>query len=84
MLFNSINFAIFLPIIFLLYWFATKGSLRFQNILLLASSYFFYTCWDWRFLFLLIFSTLLDYYTGIKMADAEKEIQKKFEKIENI
>src|SRR5258706_6697204 len=67
MLFNSIGFAIFLPIVFILYWFATKRNLRFQNILLLASSYFFYACWDWRFLFLLIFSTLLDYVTGIKI-----------------
>lgn len=70
MLFNSLNFAIFLPIVFILYWFATKGNLRFQNIVLLFSSYFFYACWDWRFLFLLIFSTLLDYYTGIKIHEA--------------
>ena len=78
MLFNSLNFAIFLPIIFLLYWFATKGNLKFQNILLLVSSYFFYACWDWRFLFLLIFSTLLDYYTGIKISDAKNKNSKKF------
>ncbi|NWJ52989.1 MAG: MBOAT family protein [Bacteroidetes bacterium] len=75
MLFNSINFAVFLPIVFLLYWFVTKGNLRLQNILLLVSSYFFYACWDWRFLFLLIFSTSLDYFTGIKIHDAP--IQKK-------
>ena len=78
MLFNSLNFAIFLPIIFFLYWFATKGNLKLQNILLLVSSYFFYACWDWRFLFLLIFSTLLDYYTGIKMSDAKNQNLKKF------
>lgn len=78
MLFNSLNFAIFLPIVFLLYWFATKGNLKLQNILLLFSSYFFYACWDWRFLFLLIFSTLLDYYTGIKMSDAKNQNSKKF------
>jgi alginate O-acetyltransferase complex protein AlgI len=70
MLFNSIEFAIFLPIVFLLYWFTTKGNFKLQNILLLVSSYFFYGCWDWRFLFLLIFSTLLDYITGIKMYNA--------------
>ena len=70
MLFNSLNFAIFLPIVFILYWFATKGNLRLQNILLLVASYFFYACWDWRFLFLLIFSTLLDYFTGIKIHEA--------------
>ena len=78
MLFNSLNFAIFLPIVFLLYWFATKENLKLQNILLLVSSYFFYACWDWRFLFLLIFSTLLDYFTGIKMSDAKNQNLKKF------
>ncbi len=76
MLFNSIDFAIFLPIVFILYWFATKGNLRFQNILLLGSSYFFYACWDWRFLFLLIFSTLLDYFTGIKIHEAINKTRK--------
>ncbi len=78
MLFNTLNFAIFLPIVFLLYWFTTKGNLKLQNILLLVSSYFFYACWDWRFLFLLVFSTLLDYYTGIKMSDATNQNNKKF------
>lgn len=78
MLFNSLNFAVFLPIVFLLYWFATKGNLKIQNILLLVSSYFFYACWEWRFLFLLIFSTLLDYFTGKKMSDAKNQNSKKF------
>jgi alginate O-acetyltransferase complex protein AlgI len=78
MFFNSLNFAIFLPIVFVLYWFVTNKSLKLQNILLLVSSYFFYACWDWRFLFLLIFSTLLDYYTGIKMCDAKNPASKKF------
>ena len=53
-------------------------SYKLQNILLLVSSYFFYACWDWRFLFLLIFSTLLDYYTGIKMSEAQNQNSKKF------
>lgn len=78
MLFNSINFALFLPIVFSLYWFLSNKSVKFQNILLLVASYFFYACWDWRFLFLLIFSTLLDYFTGIKMYDAQNKIIKKF------
>ena len=77
MLFNSIEFAIFLPIVFLLYWFTTKGNFKLQNILLLVSSYFFYGCWDWRFLFLLIFSTLLDYITGIKMYNSTSQNHKK-------
>jgi D-alanyl-lipoteichoic acid acyltransferase DltB (MBOAT superfamily) len=78
MLFNSINFALFLPIVFLLYWFVAQRSYKLQNVLLLVSSYFFYACWDWRFLFLLIFSTLLDYYTGLKMSDAKNIKTKKF------
>ena len=67
MLFNSIHFAIFFPVIFLLYWFVTRKSLKLQNVLLLIASYFFYACWDYRFLFLLMFSTLLDFYTGLKI-----------------
>jgi alginate O-acetyltransferase complex protein AlgI len=78
MLFNSINFAIFLPVVFVLYWFMPNRTLRKQNILLLVASYFFYSCWDWRFLFLLVFSTLLDYSTGIKMSDAQSKKSKKF------
>ena len=78
MLFNSISFAIFLPIVFVLYWFVTNKRLKAQNILLLFSSYFFYACWDWRFLFLLIFSTLLDFYTGIKMSEAQTRGIKRF------
>jgi alginate O-acetyltransferase complex protein AlgI len=77
MLFNSVSFAIFLPLIFALYWYL-KNDLKLQNILLLVASYFFYACWDWRFLFLLIFSTLLDYYTGIKMYDAKKNSSRRF------
>lgn len=77
MLFNSQNFAIFLPIVFILYWFVTNKNLKAQNLLLLFSSYFFYACWDWRFLFLLFFSTLLDYCTGIKMSDAKRQSTKK-------
>lgn len=77
-LFNSISFAIFLPIVFLLYWFATKGNYKTQNVILLISSYFFYACWDYRFLFLLIFSTLLDFFSGLKMHGAKKTATKRF------
>lgn len=77
MFFNSLEFAIFLPIVFLLYWFVFNKSLKIQNWLLLISSYFFYSCWDYRFLFLLIFSTVLDFGTGIKIADATSKQQKK-------
>lgn len=78
MLFNSLDFLIFLPIVFILYWFGTKGNIRVQNILLLISSYFFYACWDWRFMFLLIFSTLLDYFTGIKIYQSANQRTKMF------
>jgi alginate O-acetyltransferase complex protein AlgI len=78
MLFNSLDFAFFLPLVFILYWFTTKGNFKVQNILLLVSSYFFYACWDWRFLFLLIFSTFLDYFTGIKIYEATIKYKKRF------
>lgn len=78
MLFNSLHFAIFLPIVFVLYWFVTNKNLKLQNALILAASYYFYACWDYRFLFLLIFSTLLDYYTGIKMSESKSDGRKKF------
>jgi len=77
MLFNSLNFAVFVLLVFALYWFVASKNLRVQNLLLLVSSYFFYACWDWRFLFLLIFSTLLDYFTGIKMEEAKSLAFKK-------
>ena len=65
MLFNSIDFAIFLPVVFLLYWFVTNKSLKLQNFLIVASSYLFYGWWDWRFLSLIFFSTLVDYSIGL-------------------
>lgn len=77
MLFNSLDFALFLPIVFVLYWFVARGSLRWQNALLLIASYYFYACWDYRFLFLLMFSTLLDYFTGIRMGEARTKRWKK-------
>lgn len=78
MFFNSLHFALFLPIVFLMYWFLAHRTAQSQNILLLIASYFFYACWDWRFLFLLVASTSLDYYTGIRIADTENPKQKKF------
>ena len=78
MLFNSISFALFLPVVFFLYWFITNKNLRAQNFLLLSASYFFYACWDYRFLFLLIFSTFLDYFTGLKIATSTNAKHRKF------
>jgi alginate O-acetyltransferase complex protein AlgI len=78
MLFNSFSFAIFAPIVFLLYWFVVQKSLKAQNALLLIASYFFYSCWDWRFLFLLLFSTGLDYFSGLQI---EKTVNTTYRKI---
>ena len=77
MLFNSFGFLVFLPIIFTLYWFLAKKNLKVQNIILLVASYYFYSCWDWRFLFLLVFSTLLDFFTGLKMSNSTSSKSKK-------
>lgn len=78
MLFNSVAFALFLPLVFVLYWFVTRNNLQRQNALLLIASYFFYSCWDWRFLFLLLFSTFLDFYNGLKIESASSERMRRF------
>ena len=67
MLFNSLEFLLFLPTVFVLYWFVFKNQLREQNILLLVASYLFYGWWDWRFLSLIILSTAIDYFVGLQM-----------------
>ena len=78
MFFNSFSFAIFLPIVFLLYWFVFNKTKSTQNAVLIVASYYFYSCWDWRFLFLLVSSTFLDYYTGIMIEKAKTELGRKF------
>ena len=78
MFFNSLHFAAFLPIVFLLYWFVFNKNKSWQNSLLIIASYYFYACWDWRFLFLLVFSTLLDYFTGIMIEKNETDSKRKF------
>lgn len=77
MFFNSFEYAIFLPIIFIIYWFILNKNLKLQNLFLLISSYFFYSCWDWKFLFLLAFSTILDYISGLKIYNSNTQIKKK-------
>lgn len=64
MLFNSIEFLIFLPLVFFGYWFAFK-SLRWQNLFVVAVSYLFYGWWDWRFLLLILFTSLCSYLSGV-------------------
>src|SRR5690606_692594 len=75
MLFNSIDFAIFFPIVFVLYW-AVSKHLTARNILILVSSYVFYGWWDWRFLFLIAISSLVDFYVGKQLYKTE-EVKKR-------
>jgi alginate O-acetyltransferase complex protein AlgI len=79
MLFNSIEFLLFLPIVFTLYWFVFNKNLKIQNALIVVASYIFYGWWDWRFLFLILFSTILDYSIALKLQNQDKEnIRKKY------
>lgn len=64
MIFNSIEFAIFLPIVFALYW-TLHNQLKIQNLFIVCASFFFYGWWDWRFLFLLFISAFVDFWVGI-------------------
>jgi D-alanyl-lipoteichoic acid acyltransferase DltB (MBOAT superfamily) len=76
MLFNSFDFAIFLPIVFVLYWFVMARNLKLQNLLIVVASYVFYGWWDWRFLSLILFSTLTDYWIAIAM-DGQNQARRK-------
>ncbi|MAQ40097.1 MAG: membrane-bound O-acyltransferase family protein [Mesonia sp.] len=76
MLFNSIDFAIFLPIVFTLYW-VLRNQLKLQNLLIVVASYIFYGMWDWRFLFLILFSTVVDYTMGILIEKNDSKNKKK-------
>lgn len=77
MLFNSLTFLLFLPIVFAAYW-SLKGSLRWQNILVVVASYVFYGWWDWRFLLLIAFTTACSYASGLLIAGSDSRRQKKF------
>jgi alginate O-acetyltransferase complex protein AlgI len=77
MLFNSIDFAIFLPIVFILYWFLTNKNLKLQNLLIVVASYLFYGWWDYRFLLLILFSTIVDYSVGISLLKQENKTKRK-------
>lgn len=78
MLFNSIEFLLFLPIIFILYWFVFNKKLSWQNGLVLVASYFFYGWWSWKFMGLLMLSTVLDYIYGFWVASPDKKKAKIF------
>ncbi|MBO6515884.1 MAG: MBOAT family protein [Bacteroidia bacterium] len=77
MIFNSIEFLIFLPIVFLLYWFVFDKNRKAQNILIVVASYVFYGWWDWRFLSLIVISTLVDYFIGLSLANQDQQKKRK-------
>jgi alginate O-acetyltransferase complex protein AlgI len=78
MLFNSFEFLMFLPIVFLLYWFVFNKNLNWQNGLVLVASYFFYGWWSWKFMGLLMLSTTLDYAYGFWVASPNRKKAKFF------
>jgi len=78
MLFNSIDFAVFLPIVFILYWFVANRDLKLQNLLVVVASYVFYGWWDWRFLFLILFSTVVDFRVGLGLETQDDPKRRKF------
>jgi len=77
MLFNSFEFVIFLPIVFIIYWFVAQNNLKLQNFFLVLASYIFYGWWDWRFLSLIIFSSSVDYFIGLSLVRTEDQSKRK-------
>ena len=91
MLFNSFEFLIFLPIVFLLYWFVfdyamrgCKRQLLLQNLLIVVASYIFYGWWDWRFLILIAITTVLSFLSGLGIEKAPTQRGKKAIMIANL
>ena len=78
MLFNSFEFIVFFILVFVGYWYVLRHSVKQQNILLLVASYFFYGWWDWRFLSLIAFSSLVDYFLGRAIGDSKSETKKRW------
>ena len=70
MVFNSLPFAVFLPLVFCGYWFLFQRDVKAQNLFVVFASYFFYGWWDWRFLVLIALSTLVDFFVGQKLTTA--------------
>src|SRR5690606_40725153 len=77
MLFNSLDFAVYLPIVFVLYWFVGIKSLKTQNILLVIASYIFDGWWDWLFLSLIFISTLVDFTLSLGLIRQHNEFHRK-------
>ena len=83
MLFNSLEYLIFLPLVFTVYWLLNK-SLKFQNLFILIASYIFYGCWDEKFLLLIAFTTLCTFISGILIERSKIHKVKKIVLIVNI
>lgn len=77
MSFVTLDFAIFLPLVFLLYWFVVSKSIHLQNLLIVVASYVFYGWWDWRFLFLMAISSLLDFGVGLGLKNENRNTARK-------
>lgn len=77
MLFNSIEFTVFLPLVFFIYWFVLSKNLRLQNLFIVICSYIFYGWWDWRFLFLIVFSSVVDYSIGLALLSQKNVFKRK-------
>ena len=75
MLFNTLSFAIFLPLVFLIYWIWANKDIRWRNIFIILASYIFYGWWDWRFLGLIAFSSAIDFWVGLQLG--KTDVQKK-------
>jgi D-alanyl-lipoteichoic acid acyltransferase DltB (MBOAT superfamily) len=78
MLFNSYEFVLFLPIVFIIYWFVLNKNLKLQNFFILSASYFFYGWWDWRFLSLLFISSFIDFTVAQRIPKATSLRIKKY------
>lgn len=78
MLFNSFSFGFFLLLVSLLYWLIFNRGRRLRNAFLLVASYFFYGCWDWHFLFLIVFITATDFFFGWLIQKTEKDASRKW------
>jgi D-alanyl-lipoteichoic acid acyltransferase DltB (MBOAT superfamily) len=74
MLFNSLEYAVFLPVVYLLYWYVFRNN-KAQNLLLLGASYFFYAWWDYRFLLLLVILSNSNYFLGIRIGNADTTLR---------
>jgi len=79
MLFNTLDYFVFLPIVFILFWFVFNRKIVIQNALILTASYIFYGWWDWRFLSLIFISTIIDYSIGLKIYRCnDKKVKRRY------